>query len=68
MATLLKLTSYSIASALKPFKIEELFICGGGAKNKALLESISQEFQNQIYVVFKIQLFITFLLLILGHN
>ncbi len=39
-ATLLALTTNSIADELKKFDIDELIVCGGGGKNLYLLESL----------------------------
>jgi anhydro-N-acetylmuramic acid kinase len=40
-ATLLALSVHSIANELKKFDIEELIVCGGGAKNSALMEDLA---------------------------
>ena len=38
--TLTELTAQSIADALKGFEIEEIIVCGGGAKNSLLLQRL----------------------------
>jgi anhydro-N-acetylmuramic acid kinase len=42
-ATLLALTAKSIANEIKRFNIEKLLVCGGGAKNLYLMETIQSE-------------------------
>ena len=48
MATLLELTKCSIIKSLKflPKKINSLYLCGGGSKNKFLVHQIKNEFDN----------------------
>lgn len=48
MATLLELTKLSIINSLKflPKKINSLYLCGGGSKNKFLVYQIKNEFGN----------------------
>jgi anhydro-N-acetylmuramic acid kinase len=45
-ATLLALTVQSIANEIKKFDIKELLVCGGGAKNSYLMESLQKELDN----------------------
>lgn len=45
-ATLLALTTKSIANEVKKFDINTLIICGGGAKNKSLMESLHVELKD----------------------
>jgi len=40
-ATLLALSVHTIANELKKFDIDELIVCGGGAKNSALMEDLA---------------------------
>lgn len=40
--TLLELTALSIVNDLKPFEIEQIILCGGGAHNSFLLQRIEQ--------------------------
>ena len=48
LATLLELTKCSIIDSLKflPKKINSLYLCGGGSKNKFLVDQIQNEFDN----------------------
>ena len=48
MATLLELTKYSIINSVKslPKKINSLYLCGGGSKNKFLFAKIKDKFDN----------------------
>ncbi len=42
-ATLLALTVYSIANEIKKFNIKRVLVCGGGAKNQYLMDSLQSE-------------------------
>jgi anhydro-N-acetylmuramic acid kinase len=46
--TLTELTAQSVADALKAFKIEEIIVCGGGAKNSFLLQRLHKLTQAKI--------------------
>jgi len=46
--TLTELTALSIADALKGFEIEEIIVCGGGAKNGFLLQRLQSLTQAKI--------------------
>jgi anhydro-N-acetylmuramic acid kinase len=45
-ATLLQLTAHTIARAVRQFLpgLDELFVCGGGSHNRALLASLTEQF------------------------
>jgi anhydro-N-acetylmuramic acid kinase len=45
-ATLLALTVYSIADEIKKFDIKELLVCGGGAKNICLMDTLQATLEN----------------------
>ena len=49
-ATLVEFTSQSIANEIKKHQLEptpEIYICGGGASNRFLMDKISEEFPSQ---------------------
>ncbi len=46
ISTFTKFTSFSIYSNLKNYKIDELFISGGGAKNPAIINFLSSYFKG----------------------
>jgi len=46
--TLLELTAQSLVKDLKPFHIEQIILCGGGAKNSFLLQRIKELSQIEV--------------------
>jgi anhydro-N-acetylmuramic acid kinase len=49
-ATLLALSVISIANEIKKFDIKRVLVCGGGAKNRYLMESLQKQLGNNIKV------------------
>lgn len=47
-ATLTYLTASSIIDALKPFDVDEIFLCGGGTENPILMRNIRQLFGKPV--------------------
>jgi len=45
-ATLLALTVHSIANEIKKFNIKRVLVCGGGAKNRYLMDSLQSELDD----------------------
>ena len=45
-ATLLALTVHSIANEIKKFDIKKVLVCGGGAKNRYLMQSLQSQLDN----------------------